>query len=493
MTDTVRVRYAPSPTGEPHLGNIRTALFNWLFARNQGGAFIVRMEDTDQERKVPGAQEAIMEALRWLGIDWDEGPEKEGPYGPYVQSERLPIYQEHARRLVVEGHAYRCYCTPQRLDAMRKDQQARKQPPGYDRLCRYLTPEGEAKAAADNPKSVVRFKMSLEGQIVVHDLIRGDVEFDASLLDDFVILKSDGFPTYHLANVVDDHLMDVSHVMRAEEWLPSAPRHKALYEALGYPMPKMAHLPMILGPDRAKLSKRRGATSVLAYRDLGYLPEAMVNFMTLLGWSLDDHTDIISRETLVKSFSLDRVSPAPAVFNVEKLDWFNGVYIRRLSAEDIAPQLVPWLENGLPGEVARPLDSGYVRSIVPLVQDRLAKLSDAAELTSFFFVEQPRYNPLYIIQKGMVRDDTREALRRSIAVLEPLEDWTTNALESTLRALAEELGLKTGQLFGALRVAVTGRTAAPPLFQTMEVLGKARCMARLRSADSFVNAIPIAC
>ena len=493
MTEAVRVRYAPSPTGEPHLGNIRTALFNWLFARNQGGTFVVRIEDTDQEREVPGAQVAILEALRWLGIDWDEGPDKGGPYSPYVQSKRLDIYHEHVERLLTGGHAYRCYCTPERLDAMRKDQQARKQPPGYDRRCRDLTPEGEARAAAENPRLVVRFKMPLEGQIAVHDLVRGNVEFDASLLDDFVILKSDGFPTYHLANVVDDHLMKITHVMRAEEWLSSTPRHQALYEALGYPMPHMAHLPMILGPDRSKLSKRHGATSVLVYRDEGYLSDAMVNFMALLGWSLDDHTERISRETLIKDFSLDRVSSAPAVFNVEKLDWFSGVYIRKLSVEELADQLMPWLEERLPEEVARPVDAGYLQSIVPLVHDRLKKLSEAPELTSFFFVEQPRYNPLHIIQKGMMRDDTREALRRTLGALEPIGEWTAGEFEAVLRPLAGELELTTGQLFGALRVAITGRTVAPPLFQTMEVLGRERCMARLHSADFFVKAIPIAC
>ena len=493
MTGTVRVRYAPSPTGEPHLGNIRTALFNWLFARNKGGVFIVRIEDTDQGRKVPGAEEVILEALEWLGIDWDEGPGKDGPYGPYIQSERLPHYEEHARWLLNQGHAYRCYCTPERLDAMRKEQQARKQPPGYDRRCRDLTPEGEAKAAAENPNRVVRFKMPLEGQIIFNDLLRGDVEFDASLLDDFVILKSDGFPTYHLANVVDDHLMEITHVMRAEEWLPSAPRHKALYAALGYPMPRIVHLPMILGPDRSKLSKRHGSTSVLTYRDEGYLPEAMVNFMALLGWSLDDHTELISRDDLTKSFSLDRVTVSPAAFNREKLDWFNGVYVRNLATEDLADRLMPWLESGLPEEVPRPLDADYVRSVVPPVQDRLRKLSEGPELTSFFFVEQPRYNPLHIIQKGMVRDDAREALRRTLAVLEPVREWAAGKLETALRPLAGELELTTGQLFGALRVALTGRSAAPPLFQTMEVLGKERCMARLKSADFFVKAIPIAC
>ncbi len=495
MASPVRVRFAPSPTGEPHLGNLRTAMLDWLFARNQGGAFIIRIEDTDQARVVEGAQESILEALSWLGLDWDEGPDRGGGYGPYVQSARqqMGIYQEQAQRLIDQGNAYNCYCTPERLDVMRKAQQARKEPPGYDRRCRDLSPADRAKAAAENPHPVVRFKMPLEGTIAVQDRLRGEVEFDASRLDDFIIIKADTFPTYHLASVVDDHLMEISHVMRAEEWLPSLPRHKLLYEALGYPMPEMVHLPIIMGPDRVRLSKRHGATSILEYRNQGYLPDAMVNFMALLGWSLDDHTEVISREALVASFSLDRVSSSAAIFNAEKLEWFNGLYIRQLTPEALADLLVPWLERELPEEVSRPLDRAYVLRLVPLIHERLKKLSEATELTSFFFVEQPRYNPLRVIQKGMVRDDTREALSRAIAAVEPIDEWSAERLEPALRDLATALDLTTGQLFGALRVAVTGRTAAPPLFETMEVLGKERCLARLYAADFFVKAIPIAC
>ena len=493
MNDVIRVRYAPSPTGEPHLGNIRTALFNWLFARSNGGKFIVRIEDTDQAREVTGAQTAILQALRWLGIDWDEGPDLGGPHAPYTQSGRLDIYHEHVSRLLAEGHAYRCYCTPERLDQMRKDQQNRKQPPGYDRHCRDLTPEVIAMLSESGARGIVRFKMPLNGKIEFLDLVRGEMEFDAALLDDFVILKSDGFPTYHLASVVDDHLMDISHVMRAEEWLSSTPRHKALYDALGYPIPKIAHLPMIFGPDRSKLSKRHGATSVLAYREEGYLSDAMINFMALLGWSLDDQTEVIERNTLIGNFQLGRVAAAPAIFNVEKLDWFNGIYIRKLSVQDLRDQILPWLEQGLPESVDRPLDQDYVEAIIPLIHDRLKKLSEATELTSFFFEQQPRYNPLNVIQKGMLRDDTRVALGEIVVALNPLVQWDSSQLEDTLRALAKRLELTPGQLFGMIRVAITGRTAAPPLFQTMEVLGKERCMNRINAADFFVKAIPIAC
>ena len=476
---SVRVRYAPSPTGEPHVGNIRSALFNWLYARSVGGTFIVRIEDTDQARLVPGAQDAILDALEWLRLDWDEGPRRGGQFGPYVQSERqaLGIYGEHADRLVAQGAAYRCYCTPARLDAMRKEQQARGGSPGYDRRC--LDPAEAERAKAENPAPVVRFKMPTEGTIVVHDLVRGDVFFEASLLDDFVLLKSDGFPTYHLANVVDDHLMEITHVMRAEEWLPSAPRHLELYKALGYEMPQMVHLPMILGPDRSKLAKRHGATSVLHYRDAGYLPQAMFNFLALLGWSMDDATDVISREELVASFSIERILASPAVFNAEKLDWFNGVYIRQMPEGELADAVLPWLEAALRGAA---VDRDYLLRIIPLERERLRKLSDAPEMLSFFFEEQPAVDPQKLAGKGMDRDAARGALEGALAVAASTEPWTADELEAAYRALAASLGLSTGGLFGTMRVALTGRTAAPPLFDTMAVLGRDRCLVRLRHA-----------
>ncbi len=482
MPETVRVRYAPSPTGEPHVGNIRSALFNWLYARATGGTFIVRIEDTDQARIVPGALEAILDGLRWLGLDWDEGPGKDGAHEPYVQSQRLAHYQEAADRLVAEGNAYLCYCLPKRLDAMRKAQQAAGGSPGYDRHCRDLTEAEREGYLEDNPKPVGRFRMRASGTITVHDAVRGEVTFEAGLLDDFVLLKSDGFPTYHLANVVDDHLMEITHVMRAEEWLPSAPRHKQLYAALGYDMPELVHLPIILGPDRSKLSKRHGATSILQYRDDGYLPDAMLNFLALLGWSVDDATDVISREEMVKRFSIDRILANPAVFNVEKLEWFNGMYIRGLPLEKLCAELMPFLENGLSASVARPIDSDYLLRIIPLERERLKKLSEAPEMLSFFFEEQPAFEADKLVQKGMDAEVTRSALEHGLRVAEGAEAWESEALEAAYRTLAEELGVKTGQLFGTMRVAVTGRTAAPPLFDTMAVLGRDRCRARMRHA-----------
>ena len=487
MQGRVRVRFAPSPTGEPHLGNIRTALFNWLFARHSGGTFIVRIEDTDMARRVEGALENILESLRWLGLEWDEGPEVGGPHAPYFQSQRLPLYRETAYRLVEEGYAYHCYCSPERLIEMRQEQQRLKQPPGYDRQCRDLSHSQRGEYEAQGVTPVVRFKMPLDGETSCEDIVRGHVSFENRLLDDLVMLKSDGFPTYHLANVVDDHFMEITHVMRAEEWLSSTPRHLLIYKALGWEPPLFAHLPMILGPDRSKLSKRHGATSTLEYRDMGYLPEAVLNFLALLGWSLDDKTEIISKEELIKHFTPERIVKAGAIFSVDKLTWMNGYYIRQLSSQELANILSTFLERpngegGLPDEVTRPIDGGYVNKIAPLIQERLKTLADAGEMTSFFFAEELDYDLSNLVQKGMDNDGARLALEMSLKCMESLPSFDVQSLEERLRPLAQELGLSTRQLFGALRVATTGSTAAPPLFQTMEVLGKERCIKRIRMA-----------
>ncbi|MFC2048281.1 glutamate--tRNA ligase [Chloroflexota bacterium] len=482
MTNSVRTRFAPSPTGFPHVGNIRSALFAWLFARHNGGSFVVRIEDTDVTRRVEGAVEAILDSLRWLGLDWDEGPEVGGKYGPYFQSQRLELYQEAAERLVKQGDAYYCYCSPQRLKEMRDEQVRRKQPPGYDRHCRNLSKEERAQREAEGITPVVRFRTPLEGQTRFNDLIWGEVKFENSLLDDLVLLKSDGYPTYHLANVVDDHHMEMTHVIRAEEWLSSTPRHVLLYQALGYGLLNFAHLPMLLGADRSKLSKRHGAVSITEFQEQGYLPEAMLNYLALLGWSLDDRTEILSRQELISNFSLERVSKTAAIFNREKLDWMNGVYIRSLSLEDFTQCSFPFLDSGLPAEVKRPLSADCVRQIMPLIQERAKTLAELPELTEFFFVDELDYDPSLLIGKKMSQESASRALEKSQQALRQLESFDTESLEALLRPLAVELALKTGQLFGTLRVAVTGRTAAPPLFQTMAVLGKERCLKRIEAA-----------
>jgi len=478
----VRTRFAPSPTGFPHVGNIRTALFAWLFARHNGGSFIVRIEDTDVTRKVEGAVESILSSLRWLGLDWDEGPGVGGKYGPYFQSQRLDKYHEVAQQLVSQGDAYYCYCSPQRLKEMRAEQVRRKQPPGYDRHCRELSQEERAKEEAEGITPVVRFKTPLEGQTRFNDLIWGDVVFENNTLDDFVMLKSDGYPTYHLANIVDDHFMEISHVIRAEEWLSSTPRHVLMYRALGFEPPHFAHLPMLLGSDRSKLSKRHGAVSITEYYEQGYLPEAMVNFLALLGWSLDDKTEILSRQELVDNFSLERVSRTAAVFNQDKLNWMNGVYIRSLSADEFYEAAEPYLMMEKAAGEAVICNEEYVRNILPLVHERAKTLVEVAELAQFFFMEELDCAPDLLIGKNMSQESTAEALKTAQQRLEELKLFDAESLEALLRPLAVELGLKTGQLFGALRTAVTGRTAAPPLFQTMAVLGKERCLKRIKAA-----------
>ena len=472
----VRTRYAPSPTGEPHVGNIRTALFAWLTARAGGGAFALRIEDTDQRRRVDGAVEMQMEALRWLGVDWDEGPDVGGPFGPYVQSERLDHYRQTAEQLVDSGHAYRCYCTQERLAGLRRSQ-AGSGRTGYDRHCRDRTSPPAGAAAP-----VVRFRMPVDGETVVEDIVRGSVTFRNELLDDHVLLKSDGFPTYHLAHLVDDHLMEMSHVIRAEEWLPSLPLHVRMYEAFGWRPPRFAHVPNILAPDRSKLSKRHGATSTLSYREQGYVPDAMLNFLSLLGWSLDDRTDLIPREDLKRRFSLERVSRSPAVFQTDKLDWMNGQYIKSMPPAELAGALLEFWRRHPAAEIEGLPDLGLLSRIAPLVSERLKSLRDAAPLTAFFFREEAVYETADLIQKGMDAQSAKSALEASRSALEALPEFDSPSIERALRALAVDLGLKVGQLLGVLRVAVTGQRVAPPLFESLEVLGRRRTLSAIRAA-----------
>ena len=487
----VRVRFAPSPTGEPHVGNIRTALFSWLYARHTDGVFILRVEDTDQARVIPGALEAIFEGLRWLGLDWQEGPQVDGPFAPYIQSERaaLGIYADHGRQLVDHGWAYECYCPPARLDEVRKQLQAQKLPPMYDRWCR--NPDQRTQMAAQNPgaKPVVRFAIPQEPdeQVTFNDFVRGEISVAASTLDDFVLLKSDGFPTYHLANVVDDRLMEISHVIRGDEWLPSTPRHVLLYRAFSWEdkMPVFVHLPLILGPDRAKLSKRHGSTSIADYRKEGYLPEVMINFLALLGWALDDKTEIIEPPRLIRNFTLERIGKTAAVFNKEKLDWMNGVYLREMDGLELADRVLllmeaPEAEGGLPDAIPRPVDEGYLARIMPLVQERMRVFNDAAPLIDLFFDEAFAFDDK--ARKTLEAPEAARPLQAALERLERQQDWSHPGLEALLRPMAEEFGLKTGPFFGLLRAAITGRTVSPPLFESMEVLGKSRCLARLGQA-----------
>ncbi len=480
MTNTVRVRFAPSPTGYLHVGGARTAFFNWLFARRHDGVFILRIEDTDRTRYEPGAVQNIMDSLRWLGLEWDEGPEVGGDYGPYFQSQRLDIYQKYAQQLVDGGHAYHCYCSPERLAQTREERRRRGEPNlGYDRHCRYLTARERAEYEDQGIVPVVRLLVPLEGQTSFHDVLHGDTTVDNARLDDLVLLKSDGYPTYHLANVVDDHLMEISHIMRADEWLPSVPKHVLLYDAFGWEIPIYAHLPVILAPTgKGKLSKRHGGVAVHEFRRQGYLPEAMVNFLALVGWAYDDKTEFFTRQELIEKFSLEGVNKSPAAFSYDKLEWMNGAYIRQLGPDDLAERLVPFLTGaGLPADLAT------VQRIVPLVQERLKKLAEVIEWTDFFFTADLNYDPQLLIGKKMTAEESLAALRKARETLVALPDFDEETLEEALRTLVEELGLKAGPLFGIIRVAATGKKVAPPLFGTLSVLGREWVLERMGDAE----------
>ncbi|NLY91736.1 MAG: glutamate--tRNA ligase [Firmicutes bacterium] len=486
----IRVRFAPSPTGYLHIGGARTALYDWLLARKSGGQFILRIEDTDRNRFVPDAVEDIKSSLRWLGLPWDEGPDAGGAAGPYFQSERLELYQKYAEDLVRAGKAYYCFCTPERLEEMRKRQEAANQPSGYDRHCRALTAEEVEKHLAAGEKYVVRFKVPLAGKIQVRDELRGEMVFDYATLDDFVILKSDGFPTYHLASVVDDHLMGISHVIRGEEWIISLPRHFLLYEALGWEPPAFVHLPIFLSPDgKGKLSKRHGATGVREFREKGYLPEALVNFLLLLGWHPANDQELFTLDEAVEAFSVERISTSPVSFSLDKLDWYNGIYIRRLSPEELAGRCLPFLQrDGLLPDPCPPEQFAYLVRLMPLVQERIKLLSEISQAVGYFLrdeIEPPE--PALLIGKKGTAEETAVILDEVIKAITPVTDFGEEHLEQILRALAERLALKPGQLFMPVRVAVTGQTATPGLFELLAALGKEKVINRLQQAITVLR------
>ncbi|MGI8476206.1 MAG: glutamate--tRNA ligase [Thermomicrobiales bacterium] len=490
----VRVRFPPSPTGMLHVGGGRTALFNYLFAYGQArregrqGEFVLRIEDTDRARLLPGATEGILDILAWFGLSWDEGPDKGGPYGPYVQSERIDLYQHYADELLATDHAYPCFCTPERLQGVREAQQASGLPPGYDRHCRALPPAERAAKLAEGAAHVVRFTMPRDGETRVLDLLRGEVTFQNATLEDLVLLKSDGYPTYHLANVVDDHLMRVTHIMRGEEWIPSAPLHIRLYAAFGWEAPKLAHMPLILAPGGGKLSKRHGATAMDEFRSQGYLPEAVMNYLALLGWSLDGVTEIFSKEELLAAFTLERVSPSPATFDYAKLAWFNQHYINHVvPLDDLAARIVPFLARAGLVDAAASDPAGpefaHVRAVTELLKDRLKTLAEAPGLMRYFLREElDPYDAAQLVPKKTEPAQALAALSAVRAALPELDLDDETATDGRLRAMAEELGLKPGQLFMAIRVAVTGRTESPGLFGTLRVIGMERVSRRIDAA-----------
>ncbi|MBS96854.1 MAG: glutamate--tRNA ligase [SAR202 cluster bacterium] len=484
-----RSRFAPSPTGEPHVGNMRTAIFTWLFCRHYGGEFILRIEDTDQARKQDGALESIITGLKWLGLDWDEGPEIGGSHGPYMQSERLELYQNAANLLINNDWAYKCYCTPEELTQMRLNQQKQKLPPQYDRRCRNAN---NSDKEAKNLPYVIRFKIPENiNTIVVDDLIRGKVEFQNTLLDDFVLLKSDGYPTYHLANVVDDHEMEISHVLRAEEWLSSTPKHLLLYNAFGYTPPAFAHLPMILGSDKSKLSKRHGATSILEYQTNGYLPEAMLNFLVLLGWSLDDKTEIFSIENLIDVFTIDRIGKSPSIFNTEKLNWMNSQYIKTSSDNYITASIANELDvycksNKI--KLETPITQDSVKTVLEILKERIKTINpeEIWPVCNFFF-ETPEPNEQQRLLLKSKASLPLEIYKEAITIINNIDDFTEHKIETSLRDLLEKHQCKPRDLFGTIRIAITGKEVSPPLFITFELLGKKRSIERMQNFMEYLS------
>jgi glutamyl-tRNA synthetase len=497
-----RTRFAPSPTGSPHIGNIRTAIFDYFWAKRTGGQFILRIEDTDQSRLKEGALDDIKESLRWLGLDWDEGIEVGGPYAPYTQSERLPIYRQHAEQLVESGKAYYCYCTPERLAAVNAAKKAQNLAPGYDRRCRNISEAEKQEALAQGVKPVVRFKIPLDGKTTVKDEIVKDTVVENATLQDAVLLKSDGFPTYHLAAMVDDHLMDITHVIRGQEWLPSAPLHVMLYEAFGWEPPKFLHVPVILNPpgQKGKLSKRDNAVSVQQYRELGYLPEALLNFLILLGWSYDDKTEMFSHADLLEKFDISGIQPTPARFNLDKLDWFNQQYINHvLTAEDFARRSLPFLaQAGLieADEAANPSAERmkFFTAVCALVKDKVKTLEDVPDEVSCLFkpAEKFDYPASDLIGKNKGADVVDTILRETITFVNdaPAEIYASkDALLDGLTEVSNRLGLANrGLMFWPSRVAISGRTRSPDLMGMMIVLGKAETVKRLELARQKLSA-----
>lgn len=474
----IRVRFAPSPTGYLHVGGLRTALYNYLFARKNGGTFILRIEDTDQTRYVEDAEEKLIAALRWAGLRYDEGPDIGGPMKPYRQSERTALYREHALRLVDAGHAYYAFDTPEELEEMRKRQEAAGLPKKYDRRALSLSPdEVKAKLAAGLP-SVIRMKIPDGATVVFDDLVRGRVEFSTDQLDDQILLKSDGFPTYHLANVVDDHLMEISHVIRGEEWLPSTPKHVLLYQYFGWTMPQFAHLPLLLNPDRSKLSKRQGDVATEDYRDKGYLPEALVNFVALLGWNPGDERELFTLEELTKEFSLERVGKSGAIFNIEKLNWMNAEHLRRKSAAEILPLLRHALaESEFAGQE---FPDEYLVGIITAMRERVSFVRDFVEKCPYFFRRPSAYDPDVV--KKRWKKETPAYLRALVEEFSKLGNATKEEYEAALHRVAETLKIKNSELIHPLRLAVSGMGAGPGVYDILALLGKEESIRRITKA-----------
>lgn len=489
----VRVRFAPSPTGHLHLGGARTALYDFLLARQTHGQFILRIEDTDRKRYVAGAEEEICAGLRWLGLEYDEGPDVGGPCGPYRQSERKAIHQEYAQRLVNEGHAYYCFCSPERLGKVREEQQRQKLNPRYDGTCRKLALSEALRRVNEGEPYTIRFRAPKEGITRTTDLLRGEIAVDNSSLDDIILVKSDGYAVYHLAATVDDHLMQITHVIRGSEWLSTLPVHALIHQAFGWDEPVWAHLSVFLKPSgKGKMSKREAADLakdgysifIKDFEALGYLPEAVNNWIALMGWSYDDRTEFFSMQDLIEKFSLEKLTPSPAAVNFTKLDHFNGLHIRALRPEDLARRIKPYYQRE--GYIT---DDDILSRIAPIVQEHIVTLDEVVEKAGFFFKDSVVPVAEDLVAKGLTAQQSAEIARKAYHLLAQFPEMKADVIELPMRKLVEELGLTAGQVFGILRVAVTGQKVSPPLFESMEIVGRERVLARIQQAINLLEAI----
>jgi glutamyl-tRNA synthetase len=486
----VRTRFAPSPTGRMHLGSARSALYPFLLARRTGGTFILRIEDTDRRRFVPGAEQELIDGLHWLGINYDEGPDIGGPCGPYRQTERRDIYQEYAWKLVDLGHAFPCFCTPERLEKVRQEQMAKKQNPRYDGTCRILDPGEARRRVAAGERYVIRFKMPKEGSTTTTDLLRGPITTENSALDDTVLLRSDGLPTYHLAAMTDDHLMGITHVIRGSEWLPSMPLHLHIIRAFGWDEPVFAHLSVFLKPSgKGKMSKREAAQAIRDghsifvgdMKELGYIPEGVLNWIVLMGWGVPEK-DVMTLNEMIDRFDINNLTPSPAAINFAKLDHFNAAHIRSLRNDDLAARIKPYfLREGLH------VDDDRLLKVTPLICERMVTLDDCLPFAAWFFKPTIEPNPMELVAKNLSAAQSAEILRRVLAILSGLPDLEAAKTEPPMRALVETMGLTPNQVFGCLRVAVTGQTVSPPLFESMAVVGKEAVETRVKRAIDILE------
>lgn len=474
---SVRTRIAPSPTGDPHVGTAYIALFNVCFAKQHGGEFILRIEDTDQQRSTPESEAQILSALKWMGIEWQEGPDVGGPHAPYRQSERSAIYRDHAQQLLDKGHAFHCFCTAERLEKVRAEQMANKQNPGYDGHCLHLSKGEVEKRLAAGESSVIRMKVPTEGTCVIPDLLRGEIQIPWAEVDMQVLMKADGLPTYHLANVVDDHLMEITHVIRGEEWISSTPKHVLLYQHFGWQQPVFCHMPLLRNPDKSKLSKRKNPTSITYYERMGFLPEAMLNYLGRMGWSMPDEREKFSLAEMVEHFDISRVSLGGPVFDVEKLAWLNGVWLRELSVPELVQSFQRWIS------------SDYLTKVAGQIQPRIQTLSDAVSWAGFFFSGQLQLTPESFTHKKLSIDDVRRILQTALWELDVLRQWNHDTIAALLTQVSNNLGFKLRDFMFPFFVAIAGSSSSTPVMESMNILGPDMTRSRLRHALTVLGGV----